>query len=66
MERLTKTLPNGYNWQDFLNGKLDIDHIKPIRNFNYSNTKDEGFKNCWKLENLRFLTVYDNRSKLFN
>ena len=66
MERLTKTLPKGYNWQDFLNGKLDIDHIKSVKDFNYSNTEDKEFKDCWRLENLRFLTVYDNRSKLFN
>ena len=62
-ERLTKTMPIGYTWQDFLNGKLDIDHIKPIKDFNYSNAKDKEFKDCWELKNLRLLTVYDNRSK---
>jgi len=62
-KRLKETIPNGYTWQDFLDGKLDIDHIKPIKSFNYSNIKDKSFKDCWSLDNLRLLTVNDNRSK---
>lgn len=65
-ERLNKTMPKGYNWQDFLEGKLDIDHIKCIKDFNYNNINDKGFKECWDINNLRLLTVYDNRSKRFN
>ena len=65
-ERLSKTMPKGYNWEDFLNGKMDIDHIKPIKDFNYNNISDKGFKDCWDINNLRLLTVYDNRSKRFN
>ena len=65
-ERLNKTMPKGYNWNDFLNGKLDIDHIKPIRNFDYNNINDKEFQECWALKNLRLLTVYDNRSRKFN
>lgn len=62
-KRLEETIPKGYNWNDFLNGKLDIDHIKPINSFDYNNYTDKGFKDCWKLDNLRLLTVYDNRSR---
>ena len=65
-ESLTKTMPKGYTWQDFLDGKLDIDHIKPVKKFNYNNTEDKEFKECWNINNLRLLTVYDNRSQRFN
>ena len=65
-ESLAKTMPKGYTWQDFLDGKLDIDHIKPVKKFNYNNTEDKEFKECWNINNLRLLTVYDNRSKRFN
>ena len=62
-KKLAKTIPKGYTWQDFLNGKLDIDHIKPIKEFDYNNISDETFKECWNINNLRLLTVYDNRSR---
>ena len=65
-ERLNNTMPEGYNWQDFLNGKLDIDHIKMIKDFNYNNINDKQFKDCWSINNLRLTTVYNNRSRLFN
>ena len=63
MERLNDTIPEGYTWQDFLDGKLDIDHKKPINSFNYNSYTDKVFKECWSLDNLRLLTVYDNRSR---
>lgn len=65
-KRLNSTMPEGYNWQDFLDGKLDIDHKKPIRDFNYNNINDKEFEECWDINNLRLLTVYDNRSRRFN
>jgi len=64
-ERLNKTMPVGYTWNDFLTGKLDIDHIRPIKLFNYNSQKDPEFKKCWALSNLRLLTIYDNRSRKF-
>lgn len=66
IERLNKTIPGGYTWQDFLEGKLDIDHIKSIKDFDYNDVNDKGFKECWDINNLRLLTVYDNRSRRFN
>jgi len=66
MERLNKTIPEGYTWQDFLDGKLDIDHVKSIKSFDYNNYTDEEFQKCWALNNLRLLTVSDNRSRKFN
>ena len=65
-ERLNKTMPKGYNWKDFLNGKLDIDHIKCIKDFNYSDINDKEFQECWALDNLRLLTINHNRSKKYN
>ena len=63
--RLDKTMPVDYTWNDFLTGKLDIDHIRPIKLFNYNSQKDPEFKKCWALSNLRLLTIYDNRSRKF-
>ena len=65
-ERLNKTMPKGYTWQDFINGKLDIDHIKMVKSFDYNNINDKGFKECWDINNLRLSTIYNNRSRLFN
>jgi len=66
IKRLNKTMPKGYTWQDFLDGELDIDHIKPVVLFNYESPEDKEFQECWALKNLRLLTIYDNRSRKFN
>jgi len=63
VEHLKSTLPKGYTWQDFLEGRLQIDHIIPIRAFNITNPDDEEFKQCWSLYNLRLLTKEENISK---
>jgi len=65
-ERLNKTMPGVYNWSDFLEGRLDIDHIKAIKDFNYNSQDDPEFKDCWALNNLRLLTIHKNRSRKFN
>lgn len=61
--RLNKTLPNGYLWNDFLDGKLHIDHIIPISVFNYSSPKHLDFKRAWALDNLQLLPAKENMSK---
>jgi len=63
IRRLRKTMPNGYNWQDYLKGKLHIDHIIPKRAFTFKTSKDEEFKQCWSLYNLRLLPANKNKSK---
>ncbi len=60
---LIKTLPEGYIWQDYLDGKIQIDHIIPIRTFKFQNSEDEEFKQCWALKNLRLLTIKENLNK---
>jgi len=60
---LQKTLPKNYTWQDYLEGKLQIDHIIPIRTFEFKTPEDEEFRECWSLYNLRLLPTEENRIK---
>jgi 5-methylcytosine-specific restriction endonuclease McrA len=60
---LTKTLPDGYTWSDFLAGKLHIDHIIPISAFNFSKPEHIDFKRCWALSNLRLIPAKENLIK---
>jgi len=61
--RLIKTIPNGYTWDDFLSGKLHIDHIIPIAAFNFESHNDPDFKRCWALSNLQLLPAEENLKK---
>ena len=63
IKQLNKTIPEGYTWNDFLTGKLDIDHIKAIKDFNYDSQDNPEFKKCWALNNLRLLTIKENRGR---
>ena len=60
---LQKTIPIGYTWQDYLQGKLHIDHIVPKSVFNYTNPEHIDFKRCWALSNLRLLPAEENMKK---
>jgi len=60
---LRKTMPKGYCWQDYLKGKLHIDHIIPIRAFVFNKPEDEEFKQCWSLCNIRLLSIKENLIK---
>ena len=69
IKKLKSTIPDGYTWQDFIEGKLHIDHIIPISVFNYTDYKHTDFKRCWALSNLRLLPARENmmkHNKLFN
>ena len=63
IRRLKETMPEGYTWQDFLEGKLHIDHIIPISAFNFNEFIHIDFKRCWSLENLRLLPARENLAK---
>lgn len=63
IERLEKTTPEGFSLEDYSLGKLHIDHIIPIKLYNYKNYEDEEFKKCWNYRNLRFTTSFENLSK---
>ena len=63
IKRLKKTMPEGYTFQDCLNGKLHIDHIIPKSIFNFTRPEHTDFKRCWALSNLRLLPAKENISK---
>jgi len=53
-------MPKGYCWQDFLEGKLHIDHKIPISAFNFTKSEHIDFKRCWALSNLQLLPAREN------
>lgn len=61
--KLISTIPNGYYWQDYIEGQLELDHIKPIRIYKYSKTSHIGFRLAWCLDNLRLLPKKIHRIK---
>lgn len=63
IKRLKETLPKGYTWQDYLEGKLHIDHIVPKSIFNYTKSEHMDFKRCWALTNLQLLPARENLVK---
>jgi len=63
VQRLKQTMPEGYTWQDYLEGKLHIDHIIPISAFNFTKPEHIDFKRCWALNNLRLLPAKENLIK---
>jgi 5-methylcytosine-specific restriction endonuclease McrA len=60
---LQSTMPIGCSWEDYLKGKLHIDHIIPVSHFNYQSHTDDDFKKCWALSNLQLLTAEENLKK---
>jgi len=63
IKRLKKTIPKGYNWKDYLEGKLHIDHRIPVSVYNYSKPEHIDFRRCWALFNLRLLPARENMIK---
>jgi len=63
IKRLQKTIPKGYTWQDFLEGRLHIDHIIPKNVFNYTKPEHPDFQRCWALNNLQLLPARENLLK---
>lgn len=60
---LKSTMPEGYNWNNFLKGKLHIDHIIPKKVFNFTKPEHIDFKRCWALRNLQLLPAKENYIK---
>ena len=63
IKRLKRTMPKNYNWQNYLNGDLHIDHIIPISAFNFNKPENYDFQRCWALGNLRLLPAKENLEK---
>ncbi len=62
-KHLKKTIPDGYSWQDYLEGSLHIDHKFPISVFNITSLEDINFQRCWALKNLQLLPAEENLRK---
>lgn len=55
---------SGMTWDNY--GDLwEIDHIKPKAVFSYESIEDEGFHECWNLENIRPLFCEQNRKRKY-
>ena len=63
IKRLRKTMPEGYTWNDFMKGKLHIDHIIPISVWDFDSSEQINFQKCWALSNLQLLSAKENRIK---
>ena len=63
IKHLKETLPKGYTWNDYLAGKLHIDHIIPLSAFNFNKPEHPDFRRCWALENLQLLPARENLIK---
>lgn len=61
--RLINTMPDGYTWDCFVLGELEIDHIIPRSQYTFSDISDASVRECWAIRNLRLLTKEDNRKK---
>lgn len=62
-QRLKKTIPEGYSWQDFIDGNLQLDHIIPGSAFNIEGKDCFDLKRCWALSNLQLLPAKENMRK---
>lgn len=51
----------GMTWGNI--GEWEIDHIRPVKYFNFSKPEHIDFKRCWALDNLQPLWKHDNRTK---
>jgi len=63
IKRLKFTMPKGYSWNDYLQGRLHVDHIIPISAHNFNKPEHSDFKRCWALSNLRLLPAKENLIK---
>lgn len=61
MTHLEKQFTSGMTWDNY--GEWHVDHKKPMTLFDFTSTDDEGFKECWCLDNLQPLWEKDNLSK---
>ena len=62
-KRLKSTMSPHHNWNDYLEGKLHIDHIMPKSVFNFTDSNHVDFKRCWALSNLQLLPAEENLKK---
>ena len=61
MSHLESLFTEGMSWDNY--GEWHVDHKIPMNSFEFESTDDEGFKQCWCLNNLQPLWGPDNLSK---
>lgn len=63
IKHLNKTIPKGCSWDDYVSGRLHVDHIIPVSAFNFESPDHIDFLKCWGLKNLQLLPAHDNHVK---
>ena len=63
MKHLESNFSPGMTWDNYGKNGWSIDHTKADSKFKYCSTDDIGFKNSWKLENLKPMWYIENCSK---
>lgn len=65
MAHLESKFEPGMNWDNYgrKEGQWEIDHSVPESKYDYFSINDDGFKQCWSLENLQPMWSHENRSK---
>jgi hypothetical protein len=62
-QHLEKQFKNGMSWDNYRHDGWHIDHIIPLKAFNFSSYGDIDFKRAWALDNLQPLWGKENMSK---
>ena len=60
---LKQKIPAGYTWDDYLAGRLELDHKVPVSVHNFRDASDPDFARCWALSNLQLLPKRVNLEK---
>lgn len=62
-EHLEKHLPDGYTIEKAISEGFHVDHIIPLKLFNFNSIEDEELKLAWNFENLRLIPEKENLRK---
>ena len=60
-EYITQQFIDGMTWEAFMNGEIELDHIKPVASFDFSDPINQYI--CFNYRNHQPLWCADNRSK---
>ena len=60
-EYITQQFTDGMTWEAFMNGEIELDHIKPVASFDFGNPINQYI--CFNYRNHQPLWCKDNRSK---
>lgn len=62
-QHLERQFTKGMNWEEFMAGRIHIDHIVPVSAFAITSDLCGEFKACWSLSNLRPMWARENCAK---